>query len=68
MEEQGPSQKTLQEVMARCDVLCTPKPPKLFKGAKDGAMKVRHLSNKNITKLGLEGRFIIHNRLFAQKY
>lgn len=32
--------------MARCDVLCTPKPLKQFKGAKDGAIKVRHMSNK----------------------
>eukprot|EP00903_Cladosiphon_okamuranus_P008571 g8222.t1 len=38
LEEQGPSQKTLEEVMARCDVLCTPKAPKQFKGTEDGAM------------------------------
>lgn len=41
LEEHGPSQKTLEEVMARCNVLCTPKPLKLFKGARDGVMKVR---------------------------
>eukprot|EP00752_Nemacystus_decipiens_P008019 g7166.t1 len=38
-EQQGPSQKSLEEVMGRCDVLCTPRPLKQFKGAKEGTMK-----------------------------
>lgn len=49
MEEQGPSHRMLEEVMARCDVLCTPKPLKLFKGTKEGAIKVGRLSSIDTT-------------------
>ncbi|CAM9615807.1 unnamed protein product, partial [Scytosiphon promiscuus] len=38
-EEHGPQIPELEQVMARCDVLCTPKSPKAFKGTKDGAIK-----------------------------
>lgn len=45
MEEKGPSQGTLEEIMARCDVLCTLKPLKLFKGSKEGTIKVGCLAS-----------------------
>ncbi len=45
MVDQGPLHKQLTEVMARCGVLRTPKPSKIFKGAKDGAIKVHPHSN-----------------------
>ncbi|CAM9130489.1 unnamed protein product, partial [Hapterophycus canaliculatus] len=38
-EEQGPHVAEVEQVMARCDVLCTPKPSKAFKGSKDEAIK-----------------------------
>lgn len=38
--------------MARCDVLCTPKPLKQFKGAKDGAIKVQRIWNAKVTRPG----------------
>lgn len=56
MEEQGPSQRMLEEVMARCDVLCSPKPLELFRGSKEGAIKVGHLVGISIT-WGVHCRF-----------
>ncbi|CAM9231946.1 unnamed protein product, partial [Pylaiella littoralis] len=39
MEEQMPSQQMVEEVMARCNVLCTTKSLKNFKGSKEGVVK-----------------------------
>ncbi|CAM9865760.1 unnamed protein product [Ectocarpus sp. 4 AP-2014] len=39
LEEQGPQAAGLEEIMARCGVLCTPKSLQAFKSAKDGTIK-----------------------------
>lgn len=39
IDNQGSRRRDIEEVMARCQVLCTPKPPSNFKGAKDEAIK-----------------------------
>lgn len=41
LEEQGPQAAGLEEIMARCGVLCTPKSLQAFKSAKDGTIKVQ---------------------------
>lgn len=46
LEENGPHQRELEQVMARCDVLCTPKHLKSFKGGKDEAVKVQALPSR----------------------
>ncbi|CAM9768425.1 unnamed protein product [Sphacelaria rigidula] len=39
LDSDGPRRAGIENVMTRCEVLCTPKPPSTFKGAKDAAIK-----------------------------
>lgn len=40
LEDKGPFHEGIEEVMARCDVLCTSKSFDSFKGSKEEALKV----------------------------
>lgn len=64
LDSEGPRRGDIQEVMTRCEVLCTLKPPTNFKGAKDQAIKVR-LANRQLHLYLFSGSFgqEVHNIL-----
>lgn len=44
LEKDGAFQGGIEEVMRRCNVLCTPKPLDFFKGSKEKILEVRFIS------------------------